>query len=259
MTSSLAGRNAIVTGSSRGIGAQIALDLAKAGANVLLNHKSPSSASKAEAVMKEIRSINPSVRVGILHASVGDVDIGQKLLKASADVFADGDISQLKIHILVHNASDTRFGLLETETWESINDQLQANIRGPFLITQALRPHIPSHDNARIIFISSVSARFCGPGQTMYTASKAAIESFARTWNNEFGVRQGIAINAVNPGPVQTDLWDGSPEDFKKAALQNMPMGTPSDVSDVVLFLASKESRWISGSVVSTNGGGMTL
>jgi 3-oxoacyl-[acyl-carrier protein] reductase len=88
MTSSLAGRNAIVTGSSRGIGAQIALDLAKAGANVLLvsnrstllaathafsqiqNHKSPSSASKAEAVMKEIRSINPSVRVGILHASV---------------------------------------------------------------------------------------------------------------------------------------------------------------------------------------------
>jgi 3-oxoacyl-[acyl-carrier protein] reductase len=93
------------------------------------------------------------------------------------------------------------------------------SVRGPFLITQALRPHIPCHDNARIIFISSVSARICGPGRTMYTggisvipviwyadiiqASKAAIESFARTWNNEFGVRQGITINAVNPGPVQ--------------------------------------------------------
>jgi len=259
MTSSLAGRNAIVTGSSRGIGAQIALDLAKAGANVLLNYKSPSSATKVEAVMKEIRSINPSVRVGILHANVGDVDIGQKFLKSSTDLFADGDASQLKIHILVHNASDTRFGYLEMETWESINDQLQTNIRGPFLITQALRPHIPNHDNARIIFVSSVSSRVCGPGQAMYTASKSAIESFARTWNNEFGVRQGITINAVNPGPVQTDLWDEAPEDFKKAVLQQMPMGAPSDVSDVVLFLASKESRWVSGSVVSTNGGGMTM
>jgi 3-oxoacyl-[acyl-carrier protein] reductase len=111
----------------------------------LQNYKSPSSAPKVEAIVKEIRRINPSVRVGIIHADVlstywlarhyrlfiyvyrGDVDIGQKFLKASADVFTDGDISQLKIHILVHNAADARFLSLEEETWESINDQLQAN------------------------------------------------------------------------------------------------------------------------------------
>jgi 3-oxoacyl-[acyl-carrier protein] reductase len=94
-------------------------------------------------------------------------------------------------------------------------------VRAPFLITQALRRHIPSHDNARIIFNSSVSARLCAPGQSIYSgkisiiyytshfiltitqATKAAIESFVRTWNNEFGAEQGITVNAVNPGPVK--------------------------------------------------------
>jgi NAD(P)-dependent dehydrogenase (short-subunit alcohol dehydrogenase family) len=96
-------------------------------------------------------------------------------------------------------------------------------VRGPFLITQALRPYIPNHDNARIIMISSVAAKICGPGKAMYSgristlflwtsgltdpttikATKAAAESFVRTWNNEFGAEQGITVNAVNPGPVK--------------------------------------------------------
>jgi len=258
-TFNLAGRNAIVTGSARGLGAQFALDLAKAGANVLLNYRSPSSASKAEAVMNEIRKVNPNGIVGAVQADVGKVDAGQKILKAAVDLFADGDASLLKIHVLIHNAAMTEFGTIETQTLQGIDDLYNVNVRGTFLITQALRPHIPNHDNARIIVVSSVGARLCGPGRAIYSATKAAVESFVRTWNNEFGAENGITVNAVNPGPIKTDMWDAAPETWKNKILERWPLGEPSDISDVVLFLASKESRWVSGSVVSTNRGALVF
>jgi NAD(P)-dependent dehydrogenase (short-subunit alcohol dehydrogenase family) len=187
-----------------------------------------------------------------------DADIGQQFLKAAVDLFADGDASQLKVHILIHNAAAGEFGTVESQTFEGIDRLFQVNVRAPFLITQALRRHIPSHDNARIIFNSSVSARLCAPGQSIYSATKAAIESFVRTWNNEFGAEQGITVNAVNPGPVNTEIWDTAPEGWKAKVTEMMPMAEPSDISDVVLFLVSKGSRWVSGSVVSTNRGGIT-
>jgi len=258
-TFNFTGRNAIVTGSARGLGAQFALDLGKAGANVLLTYTSPSSISKAETVMNEIRKINPNAIVGAVQADSGMVDVGEKILKAAVDLFARGEPSHLKIHILVHNAAISGFATLETETLQGINDMFNNNVRGTFLVTQALRPHIPNHDNARIIVISSIAARVCGSGQAIYNASKAALESFVRTWNNEFGIVQGITINAVNPGPVKSDMWDQCPEDWKKFVLGLMPLGDPSDISDVVLFLASKESRWVSGSVVSTNRGALNF
>lgn len=252
----LAGRNAIVTGGSRGLGAQIALDLARAGANVLINYTSPLSTEKAEAVVNEIRAINPTAKVGAYQADVGSADIGTKTLKRAADLFAGGDTAHLKIHIIVHNAGLVDDHMLEAETIETINSILNVNVRGPFLITQALRPYIPSHDNARIIAISSIAARINPPGTSIYGASKAALESLVRSWSNEFGAAQDITVNAVNPGPVRTDMYDQASDELKKALDdQGVPIGSTKDVADVVLFLASKESRWVTGSVVSTNRG----
>ncbi|KIM90608.1 hypothetical protein PILCRDRAFT_84544 [Piloderma croceum F 1598] len=252
----LTGRNAIVTGASRGLGAQIALDLAKAGANVLINYTSASSTSKAEVIVEQIRKINPAAKVGTFQADVGSVDIGSTTLKRAADLFAGGDTSDLKIHIIVHNAALVDDNILEEETAENVNTIFNVNVRGPFLITQALRPYIPSHDNARIIAVSSIAARINTPGTSIYGASKAALESFVRTWSNEFGVTEGITVNAVNPGPMRTDMYDAVSDQLKKTLdEQGIPIANTNDVSDVVLFLASKESRWVTGSVVSANGG----
>jgi len=252
----LAGRNAIVTGASRGLGAQIALDLAKAGANVLINYTSATSTLKAEAIVKEIKSINPAAKVGTYQADVGSVDIGTITLKRATDLFAGGDTADLKVHIIVHNAALVDDNMLEAETVETINAVFNVNVRGPFLITQALRPHIPSHDNARIIAVSSVAARINTPGTSIYGASKAALESFVRTWSNEFAAAQGITVNAVNPGPMRTDMYDSVSDHLKKTLEdQGIPIASTKDVSDVILFLASRESRWVTGSVVSTNRG----
>jgi len=253
----LAGRNAIVTGGSRGLGAQIALDLARAGANVLINYTSPSSTQKAEAIVNEIRAINPAAKVGAYQADVGSEDIGTKTLKRAADLFAGGDTVHLKIHIIVHNAGLVDDHMLEAETVETINLIFNVNVRGPFLITQALRPYIPSHDNARIIAVSSIAARTNPPGTSIYGASKAALESLVRSWSNEFGAAQGITVNAVNPGPMRTDMYNEFTSDELKKVLddQGVPIANTKDVADVILFLASKESRWVTGSVVSTNRG----
>jgi len=256
----LIGRNAIVTGGSRGLGAQVALDLAKAGANILINYTSASSTPKADALLAEIRKVNPNAKAGAVQADVGSADIGSQILNGAAKIFSDGDTSKLKVHILVHNAAIAPTAILEEQTIEGIDAVFNVNVRGTFLITQALRPYIPSHDNARIIVVSSVSARINSREQGIYSASKAAVESFVRTWNNEFAAAQGITVNAVNPGPMRTDMLDATGEDFKKRLEElKRPVADPSDVSDVILFLASKESRWVTGSVVSTNRGILTF
>jgi len=252
----LTGRNAIVTGGSRGLGAQIALDLAKAGANVLINYTSASSTPKADAVLTEIRKVNPGVKAGAVQADLGSADIGPQILNGAAKIFSDGDISKLKVHILVHNAAIYHTTILEKQTIEDFDAVFNVNVRGIFFITQALRPYIPSHDNARIIVVSSALARINYEGHAVYSASKSAVESFVRTWNNEFAAAQGITVNAVNPGPIRTDMLDEAGEGAKKRIEElKTPIADPSDVSDVVLFLASQEARWVTGSVVSTNRG----
>jgi len=244
---SLKDKNAIVTGGSRGIGAQIALDLAKEGANVLINYTSPSSTSKAKEIVAQIEKLGNGAKAGIVQADVGAKDMGEKIVGEAKRFFEED-----KIDILIHNAGVCVNHPLEEVTAEDFEFQFNINVRGPMLLTKAALPYIPK--GGRIVLVSSVSARSGFPTQTVYGATKAAVESFVKCWHNEFGLERGITINAVNPGPVETDMFSSTKPEFQ-TELRKKPIAMPSEISDVVIFLVSDKARWVSGSVVSTNGG----
>jgi len=246
---SLLGRNAIVTGGSRGIGAQIAFDLAKEGANVLINFTSAGSEPKAEDVMKKIRALKNGARAGLCQADVGSVDIGKTLLKAATDFFGQDFV----LHILIHNAGVSRDAPLEELTLDDYEFQMNINFRGPILITQAFLPVLKTGGGGRVVFLSSVSARSGSPGQSIYGATKAAVEHLTRCWMNEWGKAKDIKITAVNPGPIETDMWNAATDGIKEKFGKDK--GDVSDVSDIVVFLCGDKARWINGSTINANNG----
>ena len=123
------------------------------------------------------------------------------------------------------------------------------NCRAPLFLTKAVSPHLPR--GGRIINVSSVTARIGGHTQTVYGGSKAAVEAFTRTWATELRA-QGVNVTAVNPGPVETDMWAAVSDDIKRHVTEaHTPIGKPQQIADVVAFLASERSEWVNGSVVS--------
>ena len=239
------GRISIVTGASQGIGETIALDLAAEGATVVLVDILK---DKLEGVALAIRERGGQAEVHV--ADVSDT-------AAAENVVGDVVARHGRIDHLVNNAGITRDALLmrmKEEDWDAV---LAVNLRGIFNFSKAVVRPMLSARYGRIVNIASVVGLMGNAGQANYAASKAGAVAFAKSLAREVASR-GLTVNAVAPGFITTAMTDGLPEDAKKAFLEIIPMkkfGLPKDVSSAVKFLLSDAAGYITGQVISVNGG----
>jgi 3-oxoacyl-[acyl-carrier protein] reductase len=242
----LSGKVAVVTGASRGIGAGIAERLAAQGAQVVVNHRA--SAEGAEAVAARIRSADGEALV--IQADVSQSTEAQRLIKETIDALGG-------LHILVNNAGTTRdmlIMMLSEDDWDSV---IRTNLSSTFYCSKAAVRHMMRKRYGRIINIASVVGLAGQAGQTNYAASKAGIIGFTKSLAKEVGSR-GITVNVVAPGFVPTALTDVLTEEQRTLAIQMTPLGrlgNLEDVANAVAFLASDEAGFITGQVLSVDGG----
>lgn len=242
----LSGKVAVVTGSSRGIGAGIAQTLAAQGAKVVVNHRN--SSEGAEEVVSAIKAAGGEAI--IIQADVGQSSEAQRLIKETIDTYG-------QIDILVNNAGTTRDTLImmmKDEDWELV---LRTNLTSTYYCSKAAVRPMMKKRSGRIINITSVVGLAGQAGQTNYAASKAGIVGFTKSLAKEVGSRN-ITVNAVAPGFVPTALTNVLPPEMIQAAIANTPLarlGTVEDVANAVLFLASNEAAFITGQVLTVDGG----
>jgi len=245
-TQPLKDRTAIVTGGSRGIGKAIALELAKRGAKVIVNYVT--SEKGASEVVEEIKSSGGDAVA--IQADVSDTKQASDLIKAAIEKFD-------KIDILVNNAGITRDKLImmmSEEDWDEVQD---TNLKGTFNCSKAAVKHMMRKRYGRIINITSVSGQMGNAGQTNYSASKAGQIGFTKALAREIAPRN-ITVNAIAAGYVETDIWDGVPEEIREGILDLIPLGrkcTPDEIAYAVAFLASDEAGYITGQCLAIDGG----
>ncbi|KAH8693057.1 dehydrogenase with different specificitie [Talaromyces proteolyticus] len=250
MSKSLAGRNAIVSGGSRGIGKGIALELAKRGANVLITYEK--SAKAAEGVVEQIEKLGTKGMA--LQASCLDIKSPGKIVKALVEAWG-------KIHIIINNAGIGDDIFLEDLTESDFDRHIIINVRMPIFLVKAAMQFFG--EAPRIVNVSSIMARVGSPQATAYTASKSALEGVTKVLAIELGHKYGATVNCVNPGPVETDMWLQTDKDVrdmweanKAAETPAAPrIGTVDDIAQIVAFLSEEQSRWTTGSTVCANGG----
>ncbi|MBV9654742.1 MAG: glucose 1-dehydrogenase [Acetobacteraceae bacterium] len=246
--SKLTGKVAVVTGASKGIGAAIAKAFAAEGAAVVVNY-----ASSREGADKVVAGITASggkaLAVGGSVTRAADVE---KLFAETRNAFGPADI-------LVNNAGVYNLQPLENVTEEDYRRQFDTNVLGLLLASKAAAAQF-GPEGGSIINISSLVSRITPPGSVVYTGTKAAVDGITRVLAKELGPRK-IRVNAVNPGLTETEGTRtvgiiGS--DFEKGAVQGTPLGRigrPDDIADVAVFLASDQSRWLTGETVFASGG----
>ena len=234
---SLAGRLALVTGGSRGIGRAIAVELARAGAEVVVGYRT--GAAEAEQVAKEIGG----------RALQADLSVPEE---AAGLVEAAGDID-----ILVNNAGLTRDGLIARMSDEDWRTVIDTNLGGAFATCRAAARGMMKRRSGSIINLTSVVGLHGNPGQTNYAASKAGLIGLTKALARELATR-GVRVNAIAPGYIETALTGVLPEAVREAILGNTPLGrlgTPEDVAGAVRFLCSDEASFITGEVLLVDGG----
>jgi len=237
---------AVVTGASRGIGRAIAERLASEGAKVVVNHRA--SSEQAEEVVKAIR--DQGGEAVAMQADVSDFQQAHELMQAITKEFG-------RIDVLVNNAGTTRDTLLmmmKESDWDLVID---TNLKSVFNCCKAVARGMVRQRSGRIINITSVAGLAGNPGQTNYAASKAGIVGFTKSLAKELGTRH-ITVNAVAPGFVPTALTNSLPEDLKQAAIEHTPLGRfgePEEIAAAVAFFASDEAGYITGQVLSVDGG----
>ncbi|KAF2707423.1 NAD(P)-binding protein [Pleomassaria siparia CBS 279.74] len=250
----LQGKVSIVSGSSRGIGASLALELARRGAKVTIVYTSPKSEALAKDLVAKIASLENGSQSITVQADLSKVDAGEKIVAATLGAFGN------QIDILVNNAGVMFDKSIHDSTAEDYAAIFDVNVRGPLLLVKAVVPHLKAP--GRIINISSVGARCGFERMALYSASKAALEGMTRGLAAELG-GDGTTVNAVEPGPTESDMLDDVPKEIVELQLKTTPVqhrhGTGNDIAQVVAFLASEESRWISGQTISASGGYLML
>lgn len=241
----LEGKVALVTGGSRGIGAAITQRLAADGAQVLFSYVSSEDA--AQELLKKLVSSGCDARS--FKADVRSESEARDLVAAVKESFA-------KVDILINNAGVYDARPLTDLDLDHFDRVFAVNVKGVVATTVAALKLMP--DGGRIINISSGAAKFAMPGASIYSASKAALDTFSRIWAQELGLRK-ITVNSVSPGTTQTEMFkqaisaDAHAMVVSKTALGRI--GEPADIADVVAFLASDDGRWITGQVIGVDGG----
>lgn len=242
----LAGKTALVTGASRGIGKEIALELARNGANIVVNYAG--NKQLAEQVVEEIRSMG-SESIAI-QADVANSEAVDQMVKETVNMFGSLDI-------LVNNAGIARDQLLLRMKENDWDDVLNTNLKSVFLTTKAASRQMMKQRKGRIINIASIVGVSGNAGQANYVAAKAGVIGLTKTAAKELAPRN-ITVNAVAPGFIKTDMTDKLPEDVKQELFKQIPLarlGDPKDIAYIVAFLASEKSSYITGQTIHVNGG----
>jgi 3-oxoacyl-[acyl-carrier protein] reductase len=246
--SDLKGKVAVVTGASKGIGAEIARSLAVAGAAVVVNYSS--SKDGAERVVADIKA-----KGGKAIAVKGDV-------AKSADVkhlFAETKKAFGRVDVLVNNAGVYKFAPLEENTEEEFHRQFNINVLGTLLATQEAARHFGA-DGGSVINLSSVASDKGVPTSSIYSGTKGAVDSLTRVLATELGPRK-IRVNAIRPGGVETEglhTMGIMGSDFEKQMVAETPLGRlgqPDDIAGIAVFLASDQSKWLTGERLTASGG----
>jgi 3-oxoacyl-[acyl-carrier protein] reductase len=234
---SLEGKNALVTGASRGIGRAIALELARAGASVVVGYRS--GAEEAQAVAEEAGG-------RAVQADVSDPESAASLVEEAGE-----------LDVLVNNAGLTRDGLIARMADRDWRDVLETNLSSVFYTCRAVARPMMKKRSGAIVNISSVVGVHGNPGQTNYGASKAGIIGFTKSLARELGSR-GVRANVIAPGYVHSRLTDEISDDMRTLMLQNTPLGRlgePEDIAGAVRFLSSDAAAYITGEVLLVDGG----
>lgn len=242
----LIGKNALVTGSSRGIGKAIALELGKRGANVAVNYAG--NEVKAEEVVEELK--NSGVNAIKIQANVADEKAVKAMMKEVVHTFGS-------IDILVNNAGVTRDGLLMRMKEEEFDEVIDTNLKGAFLCTKAVTRQMMKQRSGDIINIASIVGVNGNAGQANYVAAKAGLIGLTKSTAKELASRN-IHVNAVAPGFITTDMTDALTDEQKTAILNVIPLeklGEPEDVANVACFLASNDAKYITGQTIHVDGG----
>lgn len=237
---------AIVTGASKGIGRACAMRLARDGMTVIINYSRSDAA--ANATVEEIKAAGGSAAA--YKADVSDPEQVKAMFKDIADEYG-------KIDVLVNNAGIVKDEYLLMLTTETLDKCLDLNIKGYLYCAQQAVLKMFRQKSGVIVNMSSVSAKMALAGQSVYSATKGAVNSMTQTMAKELA-RYGIRVNAVAPGFVLTEMVDQLPEDKKKEYIKAVPMGRFADVgevADVVSFLCSDDSKYITGQSIVVDGG----
>jgi len=242
----LAGKNALVTGASRGIGRAIALELATHGANVAVNYAG--SKDKAEEVVNDIKQLGrESVAIQANVANETDV---KEMVKHTIDTLGS-------IDILVNNAGITKDNLLMRMKLTDFEQVIDTNLKGVFLCTKAVTRPMMRQRHGKIVNVASIVGVSGNPGQANYVAAKAGVIGMTKSNAQELASRN-IHVNAVAPGFISTDMTDALTDEQREQMLAMIPLaklGQPEDVAKVVRFLASDDANYITGQTLRVDGG----
>ena len=242
----LTGKAALVTGAGRGIGKEIALTLAKEGADIALNYNGSKEA--AEETAMQIEAIGR--KVILLPCNVSDFQACGAMVEQAEKEFG-------KIDILVNNAGITKDNLLLRMTEEECNMVLDVNLKGSFYTIRHITKQMLKRRYGRIINLSSISGVIGNVGQANYCASKAGIIGLTKSAARELASRN-ITVNAIAPGFIDTDMTAVLPDNVKEGILAQIPMrrfGSVKDIAETAAFLASDKAAYITGQVIQVNGG----
>lgn len=240
-------KTAIITGSSRGIGAAIALRLAKDGLNIAFNDLNMTMFEN-NGIVDKVKALG--VEAEIFCADVSKYDQCEEMIKAVKDRFGT-------IDVLVNNAGITRDGLMARMTEDQYDSVIAVNQKSVFNMTKLAGNVMLRQKSGRIISLASVVGLYGNPGQLNYAASKGAIIAMTKTVAKELGSR-GITANAVAPGFIHTPMTDKLTEDQRQAMLNQIAMkryGEPEEIASVVSFLASDDASYVTGQVIEISGG----
>lgn len=219
----LDGKIALVTGASRGIGAAICENLASKGSHLIMNYTSDSSSEKTSQLAQELQQKYGIVTLPI-QADMGSEKGPQHIIDIALNHFAHPKTKKFQLDIIINNAGVAGKTAIEDCTSEEFDRLYHVNVRGPLLLMKASLPYLPHDRSGRIVNLSSVSASLGFDGDGMYGGTKAALEAMTRTWARELSER--ATVNAVNPGPVATDMYSSTTKEFQ-AKMAGWTRNTP--------------------------------
>ena len=252
--------------------------MASKGCNVVINYTSDSSTQTAQDLASELEA-EYGVKAISVQASMGSENGPKHLVEVTKNNFQHPKTGKFQLDIIINNAGVAGNNYVENVDCEDFARQYNINVRGPLLLVQAAHPYLPNDRSGRIVNLSSVSSSLGYKGQSIYGGTKAALESMTRTWSRELAER--CTVNAINPGPVATDMYWSNDDAFiaqNKPFIENTPLAAPrkgidperiyeasqnaggrpgysEEVAGVVGMLCLPEAAWTTGSVICANGG----